>query len=422
MDPNSSDFGSLTSYIIQLNSAVKDRSGLRLECLLSLTNSRKNPSLSRLVSAGLLRPANQQQAQRDGLEIQQSVQRSWIDTVQEFWRTAHYLKSAETAQEAFDHCLATVQAIVKGFTTWDAWVLPVLFSACRDVRVLAIRADAQCASRGDKAENLEEAARIINKAFTICITDRAPMESSRKWGTYCVIGILFRTYFKLNKLSLTKNVLRAVEVSELPDLSFFPKAHVVTWKYYLGVIAFMNEDYTKAETELSDALAKCTRDAKRNMELILSYLIPTHLMTSRKIPSIALLRQFPSLSALYTPTIVALRSGNVAAYDRALLRNEADFIRRRTYLTLERARDLCIRSLFRKIWIASDRATRIPLRKFMVGMNMGLNDQSEGWVDEEEAECFLANMIYKKFVKGYISRERGMVVLSANDPFPRVCR
>lgn len=420
MDPNSSSYGSLTSCILAFNNAIREQSGLRLECLLSLTDQRKNPSLHRLAAANLLSPAFMV---REDAEIRQSIQKSWIDTVTEFWRTAHYLKDPEDAIEAFLHCAAMVQAIIKGFAQWDAWVLPVLFSACRDIRVLAIRADQYCNANGKKADNLEEAARVINKAFTICITDRAPMEASRKWGTYCIIGILFRTYFRLNKLSLTKNVLRAVEVSELPDLQFFPKAHIVTWKYYLGVIAFMNENYSLAETELTSALSLCSKSATKNTELILSYLIPTHLMTSRKIPSISLLRQFPALSKLYTPCIVALRSGNVASYDRALRRNEADFIRRRTYLTLERARDLCVRSLFRRIWLLEGKPTRMPISKFQTGMNLGLVEQdADGWIDDEEAECFVANMIYKKFMKGYISRERRMVVVSANDPFPRVCR
>lgn len=419
MNQNSSEYGSLTSFTLALNKAIQEQSGLRLECLLSLTDHRKNPALHRMVSAGLL---NGPPTSREDNEIQKIVQKTWSETVREFWRAAHYLKRREDAVLAFTHCASMVQLIIKGFVTWEAWVLPVLFQACRDIRVLAIRADELCISKNEKAENLEEAARLINKAFTICITDRAPMESSRKWGTYCIIGILFRTYFRLNKLTLTKNVLRAVEVSELPDLNFFPKAHIVTWKYYLGVIAFMNEDYARAEVELTAALASCGRTPEKNTELILCYLIPTHLMTSRKIPTTALLRKFPTLSALYNPLIMALRTGNVAAYDRALQRNEAEFIRRRTYLTLERARDLCVRSLFRKVYLALNKSTRIPINKFMVAMNMGIKVGNESWVDEEEAECFVANMIYKKFMKGYISLERRMVVLSGTDPFPRVCR
>ena len=41
-------------------------------------------------------------------------------------------------------------------------------------------------------------------------------------------------------------------------------------------------------------------------------------------------------------------------------------------------------------------------------------------VEMEEVECYLANMIYKGLVRGYISHERQMVVLAANGAFPRL--
>jgi COP9 signalosome complex subunit 12 len=41
-------------------------------------------------------------------------------------------------------------------------------------------------------------------------------------------------------------------------------------------------------------------------------------------------------------------------------------------------------------------------------------------VSIEEAECYVANMIYRGFMKGYISHEKQMVVLSNNNAFPRV--
>lgn len=39
---------------------------------------------------------------------------------------------------------------------------------------------------------------------------------------------------------------------------------------------------------------------------------------------------------------------------------------------------------------------------------------------EEEAECLVANMIYKGFMRGYISHEKQMVVLAKTDAFPRL--
>ena len=38
----------------------------------------------------------------------------------------------------------------------------------------------------------------------------------------------------------------------------------------------------------------------------------------------------------------------------------------------------------------------------------------------EEAECLVANMIYKGFMRGYISHEKQMVVLAKTDAFPRL--
>ena len=59
-------------------------------------------------------------------------------------------------------------------------------------------------------------------------------------------NLQFKTYFKLNSISLCKNVLRAISAgtTDMPDISVFPKSHIVTFKYYVGVIKFLEEDYT----------------------------------------------------------------------------------------------------------------------------------------------------------------------------------
>lgn len=53
--------------------------------------------------------------------------------------------------------------------------------------------------------------------------------------------------FKLNQVGLSKNVLRALDASsdDIPALEAFPKSHIVTFKYYLGVICFLEENYTE---------------------------------------------------------------------------------------------------------------------------------------------------------------------------------
>ena len=72
-----------------------------------------------------------------------------------------------------------------------------------------------------KTENMEDAARIITKAFTDCVVDRcvwlfiriyiyndneqcistsAPSES-RKWGVYYVVGLVLKCYFRVCLIS-----------------------------------------------------------------------------------------------------------------------------------------------------------------------------------------------------------------------------
>jgi nuclear mRNA export protein PCID2/THP1 len=39
-------------------------------------------------------------------------------------------------------------------------------------------------------------------------------------------------------------------------------------------------------------------------------------------------------------------------------------------------------------------------------------------MDLDECECVLANLIYRKYVKGYISHKARTLVLSKQQPFP----
>lgn len=39
-------------------------------------------------------------------------------------------------------------------------------------------------------------------------------------------------------------------------------------------------------------------------------------------------------------------------------------------------------------------------------------------VDMDGVECIVANLIYRKYVKGYLSHQHSVAVLSKADPFP----
>jgi COP9 signalosome complex subunit 12 len=73
-----------------------------------------------------------------------------------------------------------------------------------------------------------------------------------------------------------------------------------------------------------------------------------------------------------------------------------------------------MRTLFQRA-VTEYTGTRIPIEVFQTALRVAGDP-----LDREETECFVANMIYRGWIKGYISRERGMVVLSAKEGFPRI--
>lgn len=67
-------------------------------------------------------------------------------------------------------------------------------------------------------------------------------------------------------------------------------------------------------------------------------------------------------------------------------------------------------------WITAEKSTRIPVSMFHAALLVAGNED----MSAEEAECLVANMIYKGFMRGYISHEKQMVVIAKTGAFPRL--
>ncbi|EEP81756.1 COP9 signalosome complex subunit 12 [Uncinocarpus reesii 1704] len=394
---------------------------------------------------------------------------AWADIFVTFWKVAGELvKFEENPTKAswnrvFVCWKEFSNLMIKGYSScgFQAWTLPCLYVTGKYLRAFAIRADAETegspdASRGNfqedvvsdvhKNKNLEDASRVINRMFTLCLHDRAPIEESRKWGVYSTVNLSFKTYFKLGTVSSCKSLLHAMEASQadMPPLTAFPKSHIVTFKYYLGVILFLEESYKEAEEHLTYAWNLCHKDAMKNKEFILMYLVPCHLVTTRTLPSKRLLAPFPRLEQLFRPLCECIRKGDLAGFDAAISAGGAAFTKQMIYLPLERGRDIALRNLFRKVFIAGGfdpappgatpiRRTRVPVQEFLAAIRLKSNStpplpRKDGKHNGEEnsdkltpvklraeidqVECYLSNLIYKNLMKGYIARDRGIVVLS----------
>ena len=129
-----------------------------------------------------------------------------------FSRAAAERAPADSWHQASEALTVSVGAFLRAFGALEAgrWALPLLYALLRDLRWVAGCADeaansAAAAAAADAPppaahRHTEECARLLSKAFSTCIGDRQPdMEVSRKWGTYAVVGMVFRTYFQVRR-------------------------------------------------------------------------------------------------------------------------------------------------------------------------------------------------------------------------------
>ncbi|KAF2219434.1 hypothetical protein BDZ85DRAFT_304534 [Elsinoe ampelina] len=342
------------------------------------------------------------------LTVSSSTSPSWTPTYQ-VWRDL-----LSSLHRAYTHGHLSV------------WTLPLLYQTTSYLRTLALRADATLPPSHSpdpslSSPNLEDCARQINRVFALVTQDRTPMPN-RKYGTYRVAVLLFKTYFRLNSISLCKNIVRSINASagDMPPLEFFPKAHRVSYAYYVGVVAFLEERYEAAESELEGAYALCLagEGGARQAERILTYLVPVKLLVRHVLPSKALLARHGRLEGLFGGLVRAVKRGDLKGFDEALADGEEEFVRMRVYLTLERGRDVCARNLLRRVylnagWEGEVRRSRIPVAEWRAGLKV-VGEEVEG----DEVEALIAGLIYKNLIKGYISRAHSMVVLNKKGAFP----
>ena len=142
--------------------------------------------------------------------------------------------------------------------------------------------------------------------------------------------------------------------------------------------------------------------------LILTYLVPCRLITKHTLPTTALLSPYPRLQILFSPVAACIKRGDLAGFDAALIAGEDEFVKRRIYLTLERGRDVTLRNLLRKVFLAGGyeplkegqteaeriRRTRIPISEFAAALKLGMGVDGQV-LEGDEVECMIANMIYK---------------------------
>lgn len=88
------------------------------------------------------------------------------------------------------------------------------------------------------------------------------------------------------------------------------------------------------------------------------------------------------------------------------------FDRQGTYLLLEKCKTVCYRNLLKRVYKILDKH-QVSLSYVASAFKyLGMP------IDLDEIECILANLIYRGYVRGYLSHSKRVLVLSKRDPFP----
>lgn len=300
------------------------------------------------------------------------------------------------------------------------WLLPALHVVCRNThRVAALADDTLCHTKTNGGKNdharLQNAVTLLQMSYSKTLNDRVEVkwnqplgeEGSKKAGVLFVVNELFSMYFKLNTLRLCKNLLKPVESRGLHENGTM--GEMVTYRYYVGRLNMFEDQFDLAEENFNYALRHCHKDAVGNKKRILNYLVPVKLLRGR-LPTIKLLEKY-SLHE-FLPLLNGMRTGNLMEFNDGLMKHQDLFIRRGTYLLLEKCKMICYRNLFKRVYkIVGSEQIKLELiaRSFKwLGMT----------IDLDEVECILANLIFKQYIRGYLSHAKKILVLSKKDPFP----
>ncbi|KAJ1955435.1 COP9 signalosome (CSN) subunit [Linderina pennispora] len=322
------------------------------------------------------------------------------------FESGNYIDAYTQHKQSFDKFNVAFQRMTR-------WAVPTLLAMCQDLCMLARRADQQLAAQGMAVSKLEDATRAINTGLSSCMIDREPDPSkSRKWGMYRLANLLLASYFHLKAYNMCTSTIKAIQASDTPPLENFPMSDQVSFRYYKGVLAFRDERYGPAKDDLMFALQHCFRGSPRNKTRILTFLVPIQMMEGI-LPSLRLLQKYPAIGGLYGDLATAIRRGDLRGFDHVLHAKERRLVSLGTFVAVEKVRDIAVRGLLRKTYLIGGKAPHVPFSKFQAAF--AACDLS---LDMPEVECMLADMIFKGYVKGYMSHSHATAVLSKVQPFP----
>lgn len=307
----------------------------------------------------------------------------------------------------------SANAFLQEFRNWEsAWALEAVYAIAYEIRVLAEKADRELAAAGKSPEKLQGAGSFLMKVFG-ALAGKGP----KRVGALYVTCQLFKVYFKLGTVHLCRSIIRSIETARIFDFEEFPTRDKVTYMYYTGRLEVLNENFLAADQKLTYALMNCNSRYEANLRMILKYLIPVKLSIGI-MPKMLLLERYNLIE--YADVMKALIRGDLRLLRQALQAHEDQFLRSGVYLVLEKLELQVYQRLVKKIYIIQKQKDASKAHQIKLELIVKALKWLEVEMDADEVECIMSILIYKNLMKGYYAHKNKVVVLSKQDPFPKL--
>ncbi|KAJ8683472.1 hypothetical protein QAD02_019264 [Eretmocerus hayati] len=329
----------------------------------------------------------------------------------------HHLKTLASLKEndltvTYGYQSSSVQILVKILQLQkdENWMLPVMNMMCLELRLLATKA-AKINRNLKQDELLEKCAECLMSCFRVCAADnRSSEDDTKRWGMLSLVNQMLKVYFKINKLHLCKPLIRAIDSSIYKD--HFSLSQQVTYKFFIGRKSMFDSDYKAADEHLTYAFQHCHKKSKKNKRLILMYLVPVKMLLGY-MPQQGVLKKYDLLQ--FWDLVEAIKKGNIHRLEQVMDEQEAFLINAGIYLIVEKLKLIAYRNLFKKVYLVF-KTHQIDMQSLHCALQMyGKND-----IDMDEVECLVANLIFDGKIKGYISHQHKKLVISKQNPFPKL--
>ena len=289
-----------------------------------------------------------------------------------------------------------------------------------------------------------------------------PSEVSRRRGALAVVNGLLIMLFQHNNTHQCRVLLSSIETSEKAAETnhdstksvLQPAKHmiaeVVKFRYYQGRMKLYEKKFSEAFESFQHAYRLSPRfgtgnEAQQKNKLRVHFYWLVSGVCCGMMPPPELLEADNFSRQVFTPIITAIREGDPIAFSRAVDRSSLVLRKRGVYMLLQQVRILCYLYLMVRTQQALNHVgqdgSRISLEllvEVLVAQASSKNSSSGTHPEDDDASSpmakrlrfeqegitvdalalWVSRLIARGFVKGYLSCEHRIVVLSKASPFP----